>query len=1387
MKLVVHNKSFSEDELIIIPKEFPNVKIGDVLEIFNPEEPKTNRLLLQVRSLNGELLQKQKDIVSIEQNLVKAFQLRAYQDVVVRPVADPATVALDLVELVFKDQYISRSDMWRLKKHLLGSCLYLTQKIEFSMIGAQVNELWAVGERVRCGVVAANTKVAFRSATAMVFLFIQMSREMWEFDKWGESYNEPFQAIYEIIFGFSGEFPECMKECLSVNSRGRIYEDFYRVIVQNERHSEWTPLLVTLKKAMLEYPKYAKHKEMEDGCWPSGVNSTAAEGNMLEAMNMSFSVFDNHYSNRNFERTGQVVVIVTPGAGVFEVDRQLCEISQARMIDYGIGSDLVCLAEQPLHAVPLLKFSDIDSRHNKSYSDTFHIPHWINYSFYISKSKKRYGNRFAPRILMPNRITKSFQKTQSKYDLPQYLGLPKEIIEDDDGNFDLYEEYDSNVFSVKKKRHCSASMNPFSPATLTTKLTPDRRRWTHVYPHGPSGEVIQFQHQASNASPLHAFRRRTTTQTCDDGYSQRTTSSESLYTAEDSESDEYDSQALHDRIDPKRRIGCGWGVTGEQALTPFTLTGLDRKSLTITACFPITTDFFPDKCTLESEYCEGNYCIAVDDTTSMHKMNTEAVFKELVSQRLIQDFQLVISPDGAGDLLSLSGTRNSLVTNEKKNQYVLSYGSTFHSITLSQDGSIDVVRYVPRKRQKLPELVYKYHLWHPGRDCFLLTNMKVRHKPVENNEWNHRDSYVACRGTQTSDFELKESLKFWRSRFLLLPSPVAYIKKLSNSSNKFDVFEKLKENQCQQLLEGFIRFIEGLNRIRRPQRSGRSTRIHSKEYLTSPLSPLGNKCQKVMSRNSSYSAIQDAEVVEASHGTSKQNSRQNSPTRLGPQFDTKKLSSKGSGSGSNTPTSPHPSASTEQFSHMVINAIEHVAHQRRDNATLNSTDKELITLNSSNDRIIMAMKYGRDKMNFLPDSKRQPCYSFIAAEAVSWLMSALEDGPSFYKAMNKMQSFLDDGIISSISGSEMKCFKYGFYIYYFNQDEDKNENVLKLPWRRKLSEPLGIGQHERNWFEVSFEEQKWCNKNEELGEGGPSCDDDCWTPTYKNITQSIDNIGNDRLEWYHVGYHSKYCPSQAFEIELQWLVCTPSLLNYQVKEWARRASSIGFHLVPILLDPFGLDTDNKDPLLSPIFIKLHTNALSPSKNSHSQRSTGQNGHVDKASGHLEEANGHNGHLDQTDPHEKMKQFQHLILEKFGFIADITTIRSPLTNNTGNDPYSLKIHQQYVHVTGIAVIITSPYTQECLVNKNTNSSNNKTKLRRHSKPDQMMDFVHTQTELGFMWVTNHTLTKRWRSTSITDDKFADHLLADLKSFCANQNNRLTDFWNEIEEMACNNNA
>ena len=56
----------------------------------------------------------------MEQSVVSMFQLQIFADVCVT-VVDPSSVALDSLELTFKEQYLGRSDMWRLKDYLTGS------------------------------------------------------------------------------------------------------------------------------------------------------------------------------------------------------------------------------------------------------------------------------------------------------------------------------------------------------------------------------------------------------------------------------------------------------------------------------------------------------------------------------------------------------------------------------------------------------------------------------------------------------------------------------------------------------------------------------------------------------------------------------------------------------------------------------------------------------------------------------------------------------------------------------------------------------------------------------------------------------------------------------------------------------------------------------------------------------------------------------------------------------------------------------------------------------------------------------------------------------------------------------------------------------------------
>lgn len=127
--------NISEEDLIISQKDFPEAKKNDILEIYHPppeeEHQKKNkydseeeypRLLLQIKAFSDELLQT-RETISVEQSIASSFGLQSYKNVIISLV-NPVDVALESIELTFKDQYMGRSEMWRLKNSLVSSCTF---------------------------------------------------------------------------------------------------------------------------------------------------------------------------------------------------------------------------------------------------------------------------------------------------------------------------------------------------------------------------------------------------------------------------------------------------------------------------------------------------------------------------------------------------------------------------------------------------------------------------------------------------------------------------------------------------------------------------------------------------------------------------------------------------------------------------------------------------------------------------------------------------------------------------------------------------------------------------------------------------------------------------------------------------------------------------------------------------------------------------------------------------------------------------------------------------------------------------------------------------------------------------------------------------------------
>ncbi|KAL7753413.1 vacuolar membrane-associated protein iml1 [Sorochytrium milnesiophthora] len=156
------------------------------------------RLVMQLPEVDAASKGNNQLQISVASHIAALFSLQPRTDVIVQKARTRPSSTADYIELTFRDQSISRSDMWRLKKFLTKSCVYVSRKIVFlGVVRAQVKEVYINGKKAACGYITEDTKIVFRSESSKIYLFIQMAKEMWDFDDSGDLYFE--KAVHAFL------------------------------------------------------------------------------------------------------------------------------------------------------------------------------------------------------------------------------------------------------------------------------------------------------------------------------------------------------------------------------------------------------------------------------------------------------------------------------------------------------------------------------------------------------------------------------------------------------------------------------------------------------------------------------------------------------------------------------------------------------------------------------------------------------------------------------------------------------------------------------------------------------------------------------------------------------------------------------------------------------------------------------------------------------------------------------------------------------------------------------------------------------------------------------------------------------------------------------------
>ena len=799
-------KTDSTDDLVLDETTFPNIKNNDFVRL-SLQEP-GQLLYLQAKISLTRIGQ-----VQLGAEAANILNISQRVDGIITKCDKPPTATY--IEFTIKDQYFSNGDFHKFIQIFHKRVLFIGKTLYFGLLKAQVHKIVIDDQEVLSGYFATSSKTVFRSKSAQIFLFLHVSRELFDFAHDGDTFYEKMVSgvvpkifkrwidekanhrLTVVLFGrviLSKDFSDSVKfssSLLSFSSKhsdtdllGRPYKDFYQILINNSKTIEYPQLLQDIRHSVLNFRQYIIDSDETLGAFQLAF---AKQGNIIEAVNLAMNCHENMIGGRELylSSTGFSIIVVSSQNGILCCDKLMLRLLNERMLEYGTGLDIIALSPPPLSTAPVFAFlpfinNPINSSHpDPLYSDDFSdaswcyfIPEWLDQSYYTGCTfqKSKFAQSIVPREQWHNLKLKHYHKIHKIMD----ISLNKPI----------------DIWTTQQPQLS------FSPESHSKEAVP----WQIKFE--PSSSY-QSNTSLSDASPL--LNHLESAAPIDIQHSKHLSSTSSYHSPKPKNMSPSPSQKRwqHLLVKPQK----------------YTVAEMKWASILAPALLPVSVQNEPKL----DDYLEYNYSISNNSDVSLVEL-----LDNMLYIRLSEGFQLVFEQEENQVVVEQTIPQRPVVEyyNSKNDQtffksrlnpsmyqkklelkplikthvdkVTLTRSGEVHKISIDYTShSIQVTRFIKQNNYNNQPIHYKFNVLGFGN-----SSLNFFYPSFEKYHWNNLDLLIS--GWKEDD-SLK-SLSFYRTRYILIPGEQAPTNlALINPNNDCLDEEELKIAGFSKFLENFVK------------------------------------------------------------------------------------------------------------------------------------------------------------------------------------------------------------------------------------------------------------------------------------------------------------------------------------------------------------------------------------------------------------------------------------------------------------------------------------------------------------------------------------------------------------------------------------------------------